>query len=151
MCKNPSIAISSIWSYTHNRKFITEKLLFGEAWTFTYFTPMAPMQLGKFHKFQKSFTNCDQVVRVEVSVTSCFKCFIKDLHTSWTIQLYSWVSQAKAEWNSSKTISCSKIPERNVLELIQHMMCIYFHIRAVKTHQTIRKIVSLRNIQHYVI
>jgi hypothetical protein len=31
---------------------------------------------------QKSFTICDQVVRVGVGITSCFKCFIIDLHTS---------------------------------------------------------------------
>jgi hypothetical protein len=53
--------------------------------TFTCFPSMARMQLGKFHGSQKSFTICDKVFRLGVGITSCFKCFIIDLHTSWTI------------------------------------------------------------------
>jgi len=99
MWKNPSIAVFSIRRYIYNCKFITSicqcqqkncfylknlEPLFGGARTFTYFPSMAPVQLRKFHRSQKSFTISDQVVRVGVGLTSCFKCFVIDLHTSWT-------------------------------------------------------------------
>ena len=32
------------------------------------------------------------------------------------------MAQAKAEWNSSKTISCSKLPERNKMELVSKII-----------------------------
>jgi hypothetical protein len=96
--QNPSIAVSSIQSCIYNCKFITSVFLCQQnnrkncvcnwktwAWTFTCFPSMVPMQLGKFHRSQKSFTICVQVVWVGIGVTSCFKCFVTDLHTSWTI------------------------------------------------------------------
>jgi hypothetical protein len=45
-----------------------------------------------------------------------------------------------------------KVCRPRCVKLIQHKLCIYFHIRAVKTQQTICQIVSLCNIQqNYVI
>ena len=45
-----------------------------------------------------------------------FKVFYNRFANALNNTLYSWVSQA--ELNISKTISCSKIHERNVLELV---------------------------------
>jgi hypothetical protein len=97
MCKNPSIVISSILSYICNCKFITivypcqqnnrktvfviEKL--GTAIWRGLNLHVFSFQLGQFHRSQKSFTICDQVVWVGVGITSCIKCFIMDLNASW--------------------------------------------------------------------
>jgi hypothetical protein len=100
--QNPSIAVSSLRPYIYKCKFIrriyqcqqnNKKTVFvienlGTAiWRglnlHVFLPSMAPMQLGKFHRSQKSFTICDQFVRVGVGITSYFKCFDVFVNCNW--------------------------------------------------------------------
>jgi len=135
MCKNPSIAVSSIRPYIYNCKFITSVYQCQQNNRKTVFVIEklgAAIWKGlSLHVFSVDNTNAIREVPQVPKVIHDLRpsCACRGWHNFmfWVFYngfahvlnntLYSWVSQAKAEWNSSKIISCSKISERNVMKL----------------------------------